>query len=167
MIMIHIKNVFLKNQKIILICDDEKKKIIDKEIQIRVFNIETPELTLTDLGGMIYNVFLQINDLGTQESIKYAKEYNENSIIIFTKIVQVLNNSKGEDLYYKIMKSNIHKIKKPIIARNMTFEEYENNISRSEIRKKEIELIEKDKFHSSLLNECKELIELLIQKQKI
>ena len=49
MIMIHIKNVFLKNQKIILICDDEKKKIIDKEIQIRVFNIETPELTLTDL----------------------------------------------------------------------------------------------------------------------
>lgn len=111
-------------------------------------------------------MFLQINDLGTQESIKYAKEYNENSIIIFTKIVQVLNNSKGEDLYYKIMKSNIHKIKKPIIVRNMTFEEYENNISRSEIRKKEIELIEKDKFHSSLLNECKELIELLIQKQK-
>ena len=53
------------------------------------------------------------------------------------------------------MKSNIHKIKKPIIVRNMTLEEYENNISRSEIRKKEIELIEKDNFHSSLPNECK------------
>ena len=37
----------------------------------------------------------------------------------------------------------------------MSLEEQENNISRSEIRKKEIELIEKDKFHFSLLNEFK------------
>ena len=61
------------------------------------------------------------NDLESSESIKYAKEYNENSIIIFTKIDEVLNNSKGENLYYKVMNSDIHKFKKPIIVRNMTF----------------------------------------------
>ena len=35
----------------------------------------------------------------------------------------------------------------------MTLEEYENYISQSEIRKKEIELIEKNKFLFSLPNE--------------
>ena len=51
----------------------------------------------------------------------------------------------------------------------MTLEEYENYISQSEIRKKEIELIEKNKFLFSLPNECKgvnSLMKILIQYQK-
>ena len=185
------KNIKIFQEKIKKICEEQKKKIIDKEIQIKVYNIESPELTLTDLPGMIYNdaendvkslykkymnektIILTVcsgnNDLESSESIKYAKEYNENSIIIFTKIDEVLNNSKGENLYYKVMNSDIHKFKKPIIVRNMTLNEYENKISQNEIRKKEIELIEKDKFLSSLPNECKgvnSLIKLLIKYQK-
>ena len=60
---------------------------------------------------IILTVVSANNDLDTQELIKYAKEYNENSIIIFIQIDQVLNNSKGEDLYFKVTKYNIHKLK--------------------------------------------------------
>jgi hypothetical protein len=109
------------------------------------------------------------NDLDSSESIKYAKKYNQNSIIIFTKFDEVINNSNGQDLYNKVMKSDIHKYKKPIIVRNMTLKEYENKVSQNEIRKKELELIEKDFYLSKLPNDCKginSLIKLLIQYQK-
>ena len=109
------------------------------------------------------------NDLDSSESIKYAKKYNQNSIIIFTKFDEIINNSNGQDLYNKVMKSDIHKYKKPIIVRNMTLKEYENKVSQNEIRKKELELIEKDFYLSKLPNDCKginSLIKLLIQYQK-
>ena len=184
-------NVKICQEKIKKICDEQKKKIIDKEIQIKVYNNDSPELTLTDLPGLIYNdaendikklyekymndktIILTVcsanNDLDSSESIKYAKKYNENSIIIFTKFDEVINNANGNELYTKVMYSDIHKYKKPIIVRNMTLKEYENKVSQSEIRKKEMELIEKDNYLSKLPNECKginSLIKLLIQYQK-
>ena len=177
-----------KNKKI---CEEKKKKIIDKEIQIRVYNNNSPELTLTDLPGLIYNdaendikklyekymnektIILTVcsanNDLDSSEAIKYAKHYYENSVIIFTKIDEVINNANSQDLYYKVMKSDIHKYKKPIIVRNTTLKEFESKVSQTEIRKKEMELIENDNYLSKLPNECKgtnSLIKLLVQYQK-
>ena len=184
-------NVKLCQEKIKKICEEKKKKIIDKEIQIRVYNNDSPELTLTDLPGLIYNdaendikklyekymnektIILTVcstnNDLDSSESIKYAKKYNENSIIIFTKFDEVINNANSQDLYNKVMKSDIHKYKKPIIVRNMTLKEYENKVSQAKVRKKEMDLIENDSILSKLPDECKginPLIQYLIQKQK-
>ena len=184
-------NVKICQEKIKKICDEKKKKIISKEIQIRVYNNDSPELTLTDLPGLIYNdaendikklyekymnektIILTVcsanNDLDSSESIKYAKKYSENSIIIFTKFDEVINNSNGQELYNKVMKSEIHNYKRPIIVRNMTLNEYENKVSQSEVRKKEMEIIENDKYLSQLPNDCKginSLIKLLIEYQK-
>jgi len=184
-------NVKICQEKIKKICEEKKKKIIDKEIQIRVYNNDSPELTLTDLPGLIYNdaendikklyekymnektIILTVcsanNDLDSSESIKYAKKYNENSIIIFTKFDEVINNANSQDLYNKVMKSDIHKYKKPIIVRNMTLKEYENKVSQAKVRKKEMDLIENDSILSKLPDECKginPLIQYLIQKQK-
>ena len=185
----------LYQKRIMQICENERKVIIDKVIRIQVFNERAPDLTLIDLPGLTYidgkaeeeiktlykkytsglnTIILLVvsghNEIDSSESYKCINL--KNTIPIYTKIDQILSLSgEAEKLYNKVINPEIKTGYRPIVVRNRSEEEIKENTFTDEevFRKLELEAINNNKFLNKLDESCKgihALVSLLIKIQK-
>ena len=185
----------LYQKRIMQICENERKVIIDKVIRIQVFNERAPDLTLIDLPGLTYidgkaeeeiktlykkytsglnTIILLVvsghNEIDSSESYKCINL--KNTIPIYTKIDQILSLSgEAEKLYNKVINPEIKTGYRPIVVRNRSEEEIKENTFTDEevFRKLELEAINNNEFLNKLDESCKgihALVSLLIKIQK-
>jgi len=168
-------------------CLTEKEEISDIPIHIKLFKNNSPDLTLYDLPGLTYKtesiekkikqlitkftegkdtlimLILPANvDLTTSEAISIIKkneDYKERTLAVITKI-DLGVQEKG--LFNKIINNELGLSFDPIVVRNRTQEELENNESITSIRDKERLIIESTELKK--LNENSKGTDQLIKK---
>jgi len=174
-------------------CLTQKEEISDTPIHIKLFKNNSPELTLYDLPGLTYKtesiekkiksliskytlgkdtlimLILPANaDLTTSEAISYIKkneDFKERTLAVITKIDLGIQE-KG--LFKKIINNELGLSFDPIVVRNRTQDELDNNESISSIREKEKIIIETSEL-SKLGDNSKgtdQLIKKLVHLQK-
>lgn len=173
---------------------NKNSDITDTPLHVFVRKLNSPDLTLYDLPGMTYKndilakrireiiskftagkettillVMPVTVDLTTSETLSLVRknnDYKERTLAIITKIDEGIND---KNLYNKIMNNEMNLNYDPIVVRNRTQEELDNNESIEYIRKKEMMLIETNKYLYKLPSESKgsaKLIERLVAIQK-
>ena len=141
-------------------------EITDTPINIKLSKILAPDLTLYDLPGITYKagvtnkirdmilkytqgkdtiillIIASNMDFRTTEAIELIQsnsDYKERTIAVLTKI-DLGNQERG--LYEKLVSNDLDLRFDPIVVRNRTQEEIDDEVSIEEIRQKEAELIE-------------------------
>lgn len=172
--------------------------ITDTPIYVYVRKVGAADVTLYDLPGITYkneNLISKIRDIITKYTagketlillvipansdfttseaislIKKNSDYKERTIAIITKIDLAANHEKN--LFRKIMENELELKFNPIVVRNRTQEELENNEDFELIRSKENDLIDSTSDLDKLPDECKGTSKLIwrlvnIQREKL
>jgi GTPase SAR1 family protein len=172
----------------------EKTEISDNPIYVYVRKVGAPDLTLYDLPGVTYKnetslkkireIILKFtagketlillvlpanNDLTNTEAISLIRKHDDHkqrTIGIVTKIDLAFTE---KNLYRKIMNNELELKYDPVVVRNRTQEELEENVDFESIRRKEMDLIDTTSDLRKLPDNCKgtsNLIWRLINIQK-
>lgn len=185
----------LKQEEIIKSSNNE---IVNIPIYVNIHKLNAPDLTLYDLPGMTYKnseitdeirkmisqytkdnqtlillVLSATTDLTNSEAIEIIKkneDYRERTLAIITKIDLVIDKEKN--ICSKILNNELELLFTPILVRNRTLKELEDNTSYELVREKEKvmfksndqldELPESSKGTESLINQLVNL-----QKKKL
>lgn len=182
----------LKQEEIIKTSNNE---IVNIPIYVNIHKLNAPDLTLYDLPGMTYKnseitdeirkmisqytkdsqtlillVLSATTDLTNSEAIEIIKkneDYRERTLAIITKVDLIIDKEKN--ICSKILNNELELSFTPILVRNRTLKELEDNTSYELVREKEKELFKSNDQLNDLPESSKgteSLINQLVNLQK-
>ena len=175
--------------------EKEKIEITDKPLYVNVNMHGAPNLTLFDLPGITYKkeeltenikriigkytagsstlILMAIpsnSDFTTSEAISLVRkneDFKDRTLAVITKIDLGIQSDKK--IFEKIKNNELGLAFEPIVVRNRTQEELENNLNIDDVKRKEMNLIESHRELKNLPDETKgtdKLIKRLVFMQR-